>query len=125
MRTSKTQSSQFGETVGGVMGQSVSPHHYQPAWQRTELRWVYGDTGMMKTDWAAGVYGDTGVAEMDALMGGINSGDPGVHILHGTSYHRIPSYNGLYTLAFPFFYPSCCLRDSVWIHAIEWILTAG
>jgi hypothetical protein len=35
-------------------------HHRHSAWQRTELRRVYGDTGMMETDWATGAYGDQG-----------------------------------------------------------------
>jgi hypothetical protein len=43
-----------------VVGISVSHYHCQSAWQRTELRRVYGDTGMMKTDWARVAYGDQG-----------------------------------------------------------------
>jgi hypothetical protein len=43
-----------------VAGKSVSHHHRHSAWQRTELRRVYGDTGMMETDWATGAYGDQG-----------------------------------------------------------------
>jgi hypothetical protein len=45
---------------GVVAGKSVSHHHRHSGWQRTELRRVYGDTGMMETDWATGVYGDQG-----------------------------------------------------------------
>jgi len=42
--------------MAGVAGKSVSHHHRHSAWQRTERRRVYGDTGMMETDWAtAGV----------------------------------------------------------------------
>jgi hypothetical protein len=66
------------------------------AWQRTELRRVYGDTGMMETDWATGAYGDTGVAVMDGVTGGIYSGDTGVDSLHRilylVSYHLISSH---------------------------------
>jgi hypothetical protein len=46
---------------GGVVeGKSISHHHCYSAWQRTELRRVYGDTGMMETDWATGAYRDQG-----------------------------------------------------------------
>jgi hypothetical protein len=45
---------------GVVAGKSVSHHHRQAAWQRTELPLVYGDTGMMETAWATGAYGDQG-----------------------------------------------------------------
>jgi len=47
---------------------------------------------MMETDWATGAYWDTGVAEMDGVMGGIYSGDPGVDSLHLVSYHLISSH---------------------------------
>src|SRR5882757_3645055 len=40
-------------------------HHRHSAWQRTERRRVYGDTGMTERDWATGAYGDTGVTEID------------------------------------------------------------
>jgi hypothetical protein len=46
------------QTWTAVAGKSVSHHHRHSAWQRTELRRVYGDTGMMETDWATGAYGD-------------------------------------------------------------------
>jgi len=45
---------------GVVAGKSVSHRQRNSAWQRTELRRVYGDTGMMGTDWATGAYGDQG-----------------------------------------------------------------
>jgi hypothetical protein len=45
---------------GVVAGKSVSHHHCHSAWQKTELQLVYGDTGMMETDWAMGAYGDLG-----------------------------------------------------------------
>jgi len=45
---------------GVVAGNSVSHHHRHSAWQRTELRRVYGDRGMMEPDWATGAYGDQG-----------------------------------------------------------------
>jgi len=61
-----------------VAGKSVSHHHRHLAWQRTELRRVYGDTGMTEMDWATGADGDTGVMEMDGATGSIYSGDPGV-----------------------------------------------
>jgi len=39
-----------------MAGKFVSHHHRHSAWQRTELWRVYGDTGVMETDWAtAGV----------------------------------------------------------------------
>jgi hypothetical protein len=41
-----------------VVGKSVSHHHRHSAWQRSELRRVYGDTGMMEMDWATETYGD-------------------------------------------------------------------
>jgi hypothetical protein len=74
---------------GGVAGKSVSHHHRQSAWQRTDLRRGYGDSGMMETDWATGAYGDTGVAEMDGVTGGIYSGDPGVDSLHRIMHHLV------------------------------------
>ena len=43
-----------------VVGKSVSHHHRHSAWQRTELRRVYGDTGMMETDCATGAYANQG-----------------------------------------------------------------
>jgi len=80
-----------------VAGKSVSHHHPQSTWQRTELRQVYGDTGVMETDWETGAYRDTGVAEMDGVMGGIYSGDPGVDSVHRILYlissHLISSYH--------------------------------
>jgi len=45
---------------GVVAGTSVSHHHRHSACQRTELRRVYTDPGMMETDWATGAYGDQG-----------------------------------------------------------------
>ena len=46
---------------GGVVeGKSVSYHHRHSAWQRTELRWVYGNTQMMVMDWVTGAYRDQG-----------------------------------------------------------------
>jgi len=47
----------------GVVGKSVSHHHNCSAWQRTEWRWVYGDSG---------------VTEIDGVAGSIYSTDPGV-----------------------------------------------
>jgi len=44
-------------------GKSFSHHHRHSAWQRTELRRVYGDTG---------------ITEMNGATGSIYSGDPGV-----------------------------------------------
>jgi len=74
-----------------VVGKSVSHHHRHSAWQRTELRRVYGDTGMTEMDWATGADGDTGVTEMDGATGSIYSGDPGVDRLssHRILYHLI------------------------------------
>jgi hypothetical protein len=43
-----------------VAGKSVSYNHSHSAWQRTELQRMYGDTGMMETDWVTGAYGDKG-----------------------------------------------------------------
>ena len=49
---------------GVVAGISVSHHHCPSAWRRTERRRVYGDSGMMDTDWAmAGVRRYRGSAE--------------------------------------------------------------
>jgi len=49
----------------GVAGKSVSHHHRHTAWQMTEQRWVFRDTGMIAMDWATGAYGDTGVTKID------------------------------------------------------------
>jgi len=85
-----------------VAGKSVSHHHRHSDWQRTEVRQVYGDTGMIETDWAMGAYGDTGVAEMDGVTGSIYSGDPALDCLHRILY-LISLYNELHTLSFPSF----------------------
>ena len=79
----------FGDIVGGrdggslelhlgaiVAGKSCSHHHHQSTWQGTELRRVYGDTGMIETDRVVGAYVDTGVVEMDGVMGGYIFGRP-------------------------------------------------
>jgi hypothetical protein len=65
---------------------------------------------MMETNWAKGAYRVTGVAEMDEVMGGIFSGDPGVDSLHRScistciiSSHLILLYNELHTLSFSSF----------------------
>jgi len=55
---------------GVVAGKSVSHHHRLSAWQKTERRQVYGDTGMMEMemDWAkAGLrrYGGNGNGRSD------------------------------------------------------------
>ena len=43
---------------GVVVGISVSHHHCNSAWQRTERQRAYGDTGTIENDWAtAGVRG--------------------------------------------------------------------
>jgi hypothetical protein len=68
--------------AGVVAGKSVSHHHRHSAWQRTERRRMYGDTGMTEMDWA------TGVTEMDGATGSIYSGDPGVD-RSCISYHLI------------------------------------
>jgi len=47
-------------TDDDAAGKSVSHNHRHSAWQRTELRRVYGDTGMMEKDWAMGAYGVQG-----------------------------------------------------------------
>jgi hypothetical protein len=52
-----------------IVENSVSQHHHQSAWQRTELPQVYGDTVMLDMDWAMGASGFTGVREMDGVMG--------------------------------------------------------
>ena len=109
---------------GVVAGKSVSYHHHQSAWQRTELRRVYRDTGMMETDWVTEGYGDTGMAEIDRVTGDICSGHPGVDSLHGISYYFISLYKELHILSFPSLDLTCSFHNSLWIHAIEWILTA-
>jgi hypothetical protein len=60
-----------------VAGKSVSHHHRHSAWQRTELRLGYGDTGMMQTGWPTGANRDTGVAEMDGVTGAYSGETPG------------------------------------------------
>ena len=75
-----------------VAGKSVLHHHCHSAGQRTELQWVYGDTGMMEMDWARGVYGNTRVAEMDRVTGSIYSGDPTVDSLNRILYHLISTH---------------------------------
>jgi hypothetical protein len=82
---------------GVVAGKSVSHHHRHSACLRTELRRVYGATGMTQVDCATGADRDTGVTEMDGAMGSIYSGDPGVDRL---SSHLISSYHTMnYTLS--------------------------
>jgi len=76
----------IGVSEGIMAGKSISHHHCKSAWQRTELQRVYAGTGMTETDWETGVYWDTGVAEMDGVMGGIYSGNPGVDSLHRILY---------------------------------------
>jgi len=132
-----------------VAGKSVSHHHHhhhyhRSAWQRTERRRAYGDTGIMETDWVtAGVrryrdegdrLGEGGCTEMDGATGSIYSGDPGIDRLSSAlashlasrlvSSHIFLLYNELYTPSFASFDLTCSFRDSVWIHAIAWNLTA-
>ena len=79
-----------------MAGKSVSHHHHQSTWQRTELRQVYGNTGMMKTDCMMGVCGDIGVAEIDGVKGGRYLGDPGIDGFHRILYlvsHIISHYH--------------------------------
>jgi hypothetical protein len=45
---------------GVVVGKSISHHHRHSAWQKTELQWVYGDTGMMVRDCATVVFSNQG-----------------------------------------------------------------
>jgi len=59
-----------------VAGKSVLPHRHQAASQKTELRWVYGDTGVKEMEGMTGADGDTGVMEMDGVVGSIYLGDP-------------------------------------------------
>jgi hypothetical protein len=51
---------------------------------------------MMEMDWAMGAYEETGVVEMDRVMRGIYSEDPGVDsmncIFYLMSYHLISSH---------------------------------
>jgi len=104
-----------------VAGKSVSHHHHHhSAWQRTELRRVYLDTGMMETDWATGAYGDTGVAEMDGVTGGIYSRDPGEIACIAScilsriiSSHLISLYNELHTTSFASFNLTCSVQHFV------------
>ena len=106
-----------------VARKSVSHHHRHSAWQRTELRRVYGDTGMTEMDWATGADGDTGVTEMEGATGSIYLGDPGVDRL---SSHLVSSYHTTnYTLYHSQLLISLALSEISWIHAIAWILTAG
>jgi len=74
-----------------VLRKSVSDHrHHHSAWQSTELRRVYGDTGMMEMDWVTWRDGDTGVTEMNGATGTIYSGDPRVDRLSShPAYHHI------------------------------------
>jgi len=84
--------------MGGVVAwKSVSHHHHHhhhhSAWQRTERRCVYGDTGMMEMGLVMGLCRDTGVTKMDWATGSIYLGDPVVD----RSHHILSSYNQ-YTL---------------------------
>ena len=85
-----------------MAGKSVSQYHRHSAWQRTERRRVYGDTGMTEMDWA------TGEMEEDGVTGSIYSGDPGVD-----RSQIIFSYNESHTLSFPSFHPTHSFRDIV------------
>ena len=99
-----------------VAGNPFSHYHRNSAWQRAELRRVYGDTGMTEMDWATGADGYTGATEMDGATGSIYSGDPWVDRLssqHLISSHLISSYNELHTLLFPAFVLTRSVRDPV------------
>ena len=76
------------------------------------------------------MHGDPGVTEIYKVTGSIFLGDPAVDISHLVSrlasFHLISSYHTMnYTFClFPSinFIRTC--RDSMWIDAIAWILTA-
>jgi len=93
-----------------VVGKSTSHHPRDSAWQRTELLWVYGDTGITEMDWASWADQNTGVEETDGATWSIYMGDPGVDSVsdHLVPYHILP-YNELHTVSFP----SCDLTRSV------------
>jgi hypothetical protein len=81
---------------------------------------------MKEMDWATGACRDAGVTEMGCAMGSIYLGDSGVDLVSRlASSHNFLSYNELYTPSFASFDLTRSFRDSVWIHAIAWILTAG
>ena len=102
-----------------MAGKSVSHHHCHSAWQRTELRWVYGDTVMTEMGCVTAAYRDAGVTEMGCATGSMYLGDPRVD-----RSDIILSYNKLDTTSFESFDHTRSFRDSVWIHAIAWVLTA-
>jgi hypothetical protein len=78
----------------GVAGKSVSHHHRDSAWQRTERWRVYGDTRMREVDWA---------------MESIYSRDPGVDRRHLI----LLSHNEIHNLSFPTFDLTRSFRDFV------------
>jgi len=96
--------------VGDVARRSVSEHHRNSALQKTELRQVYGDTGMTVMDWETGVGGATGITEVDGATGSIYLEDPGVDTI---SSCIILSYNQLHTVSFPSFDLTHSFRDFV------------
>jgi len=68
---------------------------------------------------------------MGCAMGSINLGNPGVDrhlfdpVLDLSASHIILSYNELYTPSFTPVDLTLSFQDSVWVHAIPWIHTAG
>jgi len=74
-----------------VAWKSVSHNNCHSACQRTELQWIYRDTGIKEIIWATGAEGDTVLTEMDTPAGSIYVGAPGVIRLWAylVSYHLI------------------------------------
>jgi len=77
-----------------VTGKSVFHYHRNSGWQRTERRRVYGDTGMMETDWAS-----PGVRRYRVSGDGRSDGEyifrrprARYHVSHIISYHYSTNY---------------------------------
>jgi hypothetical protein len=90
---------------GVVAGKSISHHNRHSAWQRTELRRVYGDTGMMETDRATGAYGNPGWRRWIERRGECIRETQGYIACMASciSYHLISLYNELHTPSFASF----------------------
>jgi hypothetical protein len=81
---------------------------------------------MTEIDWAMGAYADAGVTEMGCALGSIYFGDPGVDLVSRlASSHIFLSYSEVYTPSFASFDLTRSFRNSVFIRATAWIITAA
>ena len=75
-----------------------------------------------------GVWGSSGTGDGLCVRGYI-IGSPRIgdfhYLLYLISYLLICFYNEVHTLSFPLFRLTRSFRDSMWIYAMEWIITAG